>query len=127
MKINKALRFPDADGVNITLTTQVLWGVSTAPAQVSALVAKSLAFVPPIVTVEMERLVGPVLVTVSVWGALVAPTICGPKVRLAGERLTTDGEILATKASSDLPLQPSHVPWNALTVGKSGDPVVPTT
>jgi hypothetical protein len=38
---------------------------------VSALLAKSPAFVPLIVTVEMVRLAVPVLVTVSAWAGLV--------------------------------------------------------
>jgi hypothetical protein len=38
---------------------------------VSALLAKSLAFVPLIVTVEMVRLPVPVLVIVSAWAGLV--------------------------------------------------------
>ena len=71
VKLSEALRLPVADGVNVTLTVQVLVGVTVAPVQVSALLAKSLAFVPPIVTVEMVRLAVPVLVTVSVWAALV--------------------------------------------------------
>jgi hypothetical protein len=53
---------------------QVLLGVTVAPEQVSALLAKLLAFVPPIVTVEMLRLAVPLLVTVSAWAALVVPT-----------------------------------------------------
>jgi hypothetical protein len=71
VKISKALRLPVADGVNVTLTVQVLLGVTVAPEQESAVLAKSLAFVPPIVTVEMVRLAVPVLVTISVWAALI--------------------------------------------------------
>jgi hypothetical protein len=71
VKLSEALRFPVADGVNITLTVQVWLGVTVAPVQVSALLAKSPAFVPPIVAVEMVRLAVPVLVTVSAWAALV--------------------------------------------------------
>jgi hypothetical protein len=70
-KFSEALRFPVADGVNVTLTVQALLGVTVAPVQVSALLAKSLGFVPPIVTVEKVRLAVPVLVTVSAWAALV--------------------------------------------------------
>jgi hypothetical protein len=66
-----AVRLPVAVGVNVTLTMQVLLGVTVAPVQVSVLLPKSLAFVPPIVTVEIVRLPDPVLVTVSVWAALV--------------------------------------------------------
>jgi len=74
VKLSEALRLPVADGVNVTLTVQVLLGVTVAPVQVSALLAKLLAFVPPIVTVEMLRLPVPLLVTVSAWAALVVPT-----------------------------------------------------
>jgi hypothetical protein len=69
-KFSEALRLPVADGVNVTLTVQALLGATGAPVQASALLAKSLAFVPPIVTVEIVRLAVPVLVTVSVWAAL---------------------------------------------------------
>jgi hypothetical protein len=64
-------------GVNVTLTAQLLEAplvVSVAPVQVSALLVKSPAFVPPIVAVEILRLAVPVLVTVSVWAALVVLT-----------------------------------------------------
>jgi hypothetical protein len=87
-KFSEALRLPVADGLNVTLTLQVPLGVSVAPMQVSALVAKSRAFVPPSVTVEMLRSPVPVLVTVTVWGALGLPTFCEPNVRLVGERAT---------------------------------------
>src|SRR5208337_1110513 len=66
-KFSEALRLPPADGVNVTLTAQVPLGITVAPVQVSALLAKSLAFVPPSFTVEMVRLTVPVLVTVSGW------------------------------------------------------------
>ena len=74
MKFSEALRLPGAEGVNVTLTVQAPLGVTVAPEQVSALFAKLLAFVPPIVTVEMLRLAVPLLVTVSAWPALVVPT-----------------------------------------------------
>jgi hypothetical protein len=45
-------------------------GINVAPVQVSALLAKSLAFVPPIVTVKMVRLAVPVLVTLTLCAAL---------------------------------------------------------
>jgi hypothetical protein len=73
VKLSEALRFPVADGVNFTLTVQVWLGVTVAPVQVSALLVKSSAFVPPIVAVEIVKLAVPVLVTVSAWAALVVP------------------------------------------------------
>jgi hypothetical protein len=69
-----AVRLPAAEGLKVTLTAQVPLGITVAPEQVSAPLAKSLAFVPPIVTVEMVRLPVPVLVTVSALAALVVPT-----------------------------------------------------
>jgi hypothetical protein len=88
VNFSEALRLPVADGVNVTPTVQVLWGVTVAPEHVSALLAKSLAFVPPIVTVDRIRLAVPELVTVTVCGALVPPTFCGLNVRLVGEKDT---------------------------------------
>jgi hypothetical protein len=88
VKFSEALRFPVADGVNVTLTVQALLGVTVAPEQVSALLAKLLAYVPPIATVEKVRLAVPVLVTVTVCGALVAPTFWGVNMRLVGEKDT---------------------------------------
>jgi hypothetical protein len=66
VKVSEALRSPFAVGVNVTLTVQEPLAESVAPLQVSALVAKSLAFVPPKLTVEMVTLAAPVLVTDSV-------------------------------------------------------------
>jgi len=74
VKLSEALKLPVADGVNVTLTVQVLLGATAAPVQVSALLAKSLAFVPLIVTVEMLSAALPVLLRVTVCDALVVPT-----------------------------------------------------
>lgn len=71
MKFIEALRLPVAEGVNVTLTVQVLPGVTVAPVQVSAPLVKSLAFVPPIATEVMWRLPVPLFVTVSVCAGLV--------------------------------------------------------
>jgi hypothetical protein len=97
VRFSEALRLPLADGVNATITVQVSLGVTVAPVQVSALLTKSLAFVPLIVAVEMVRMSVPLLVMVSVRGALEAPTGAGPNGRLVEEGLTTDAsEIFAT-------------------------------
>ena len=74
VKLNEALRLPVADGVNVTPAVQVALGATVAPVQVSALLAKSLAFVPPSVTAEIDRLAVPVLVTVTDRAALVVFT-----------------------------------------------------
>ena len=70
MKFSEALRLPVADGVNVRLTEHVPLGITVAPVQVSALLAKSLVFVPLIPTVKMVRLAVPVLVTVTLCAAL---------------------------------------------------------
>jgi hypothetical protein len=44
------------------------------------------------VTIEMVSLAPPALVTVSVWGALGAPTFCAPNARLVAERVTAGGD-----------------------------------
>ena len=129
VRINEALRSPVAEGVKVTLTVQVPLGVTVAPVQVSALVAKSLAFVPPTVTVERVRLAVPVLVTVAVCAALVVPTFCAPNVRLVGEQLTEGAapvaEIFVINAL------PADTEWtvacSGLTVGKLPEAVVPVT
>ena len=71
VKISEALKLPVTSGRRLTLTEHVPLGINMAPVQVSALLAKSLAFVPPISTVEMERLAVPVLLTVTLCAALV--------------------------------------------------------
>jgi len=74
-KVRLALRAPLAAGVKVTPTKQVPLDMTVAPEQVSLLIAKSLAFAPPIVTVEMVRFAVPLLVIVSVCAAPGAPTV----------------------------------------------------
>jgi hypothetical protein len=74
VKLKEALRVPMAAGVKVTLTPQLLPGVTFAPVQESALLVKSPAFEPPSATVEMERVAVPVLVTVRLKGPLVVFT-----------------------------------------------------
>ena len=52
VKFSDALRLPVAEGMNVTLTVQAPLGITVAPVHVSALLAKSLAFVPVIETVR---------------------------------------------------------------------------
>jgi hypothetical protein len=72
--VRLAALVPLAVGVKVTLTAQVALGITVAPVQVSALLAKSLAFAPPIVAVEMVKFAVPLLVTVTPWPALAVPT-----------------------------------------------------
>ena len=74
VKLNVALRLPVADGVNFTMTEQVLPGATAVFAQPLVVMAKSPALVPPIATVVRVRLAVPVLVTVSVMAELVVLT-----------------------------------------------------
>ncbi len=73
-KLSEALRLPGAAGVKVTLTVQVLFGVTVAPVQESALLVKSPAFVPAIVAVERVRFPVPLLVRVTLCAALVVAT-----------------------------------------------------
>ena len=92
-----ALKIPVADGVNVTLTVQVLpeagEGVSVAPVQVSAVLANSPGSAPPIVAVEMMRGEDPILVTVTLLAALVVPRGWGGKAMLGGDKATEGSEI----------------------------------
>jgi len=64
---------------------------------VSALLAKSVAFVPPIVTAEMVRLVVPVSVTVTLCAALLVLRTPGGNARLRGEKFAKLETKLATR------------------------------
>ena len=87
VKISEALKVPVPGGVNVTLTAQVLLGATVAPEQVSALMAKSLAFAPLSAAVEITRLAAPLLVKVTC--ALDdAFTTTEPKFWLVPDRLT---------------------------------------
>jgi len=66
VNISEALRLPAAEGVKVTSTVHVPLVLKLAPAQESAVMAKSPGSVPPIVTEEIVRLFVPVLVTVRV-------------------------------------------------------------
>jgi len=88
-KFSEAVSVPVADGVNVTLTVQVLVGVNVAPVQVSALLAKSASLAPLSVTPVMGRLVVPLLVTVSVCGALVVFTAWLVKDKAEAEKVAT--------------------------------------
>jgi len=98
-----AARLPVAEGVKVTLTAQVPSGITVAPEQVSALFAKSLAFVPPIVTVDVVRLTVPVLVTVSVWVALVVLRGWLPKLKPGADKLTRGGLLIVKVSPPDVP------------------------
>jgi hypothetical protein len=85
-----AVRLPVADGANVTLMEQFAFTASVALLAGHVLVcAKSLAFVPVRVTLEMVSGAVPVLVRVTLCAALVVVMSWPAKVRLAGESETT--------------------------------------
>src|SRR5579862_3097652 len=93
---SEALRLPVPVGANATLRVQLSVGLIAAPVQLSALVAKSPAFMPSIATFEMVRISVPELVTVAVRGELGTPTFSVPNGRLTESRLTPElSEIFA--------------------------------
>ena len=85
-----ALRAPLAEGENVTLMAQ-----EPLAANVLGLVGqvfvwpKSAAFAPFTAIPVMVSGAAPVLVSVTVWEALVVPTFWLPKLTLDGDRLTT--------------------------------------
>lgn len=97
VKFSKALRFPPAEGVNVTLTEHVPLGIIVAPVQGSLLLAKSLELVPLIATVRMARLPGPLFVTVTLCAVLAVSRAWGGNVTLGEDKLTLVGTKLATR------------------------------
>jgi hypothetical protein len=112
VNISEALRLPATDGVKVTPTVHVPLVLKLAPVQESASVlAKSPGSVPPIATVEMERLLAPVLVTVRVSALLVVLMVCGSKASARGENFTAPEEKLAIRfeaLTEPMPVAKSH-------------------
>jgi hypothetical protein len=100
VKFSKALRFPVAEGENVTLTAQVAFGATVAPEHESALLAKSLAFVPLIATLNRVRLAVPVFVTVSIWAALIVPVGSLANTKLAAEKLAPGAPVVPVPAKA---------------------------
>jgi hypothetical protein len=98
-----ASREPVAEDVKVTPTEQVPLGVTLAPEQSSAVLAKSAALLPPRLTVLIFNVAVPLLVTVTVCAILVVPTSWLPKPRLVTDRLTAGtGLLMVTVAEADL-------------------------
>jgi hypothetical protein len=81
--------------LNVTLMVQDLPAANELPQLL--LSAKLLALVPQIVTVAMLKVALPVFFRVTVFAALVLPTVWLPKARLVGERLATGLAVAADK------------------------------
>ena len=81
-----------AAGVNVTSIVQLPPAATEVP-QVSAISVKSAGFVPPMATLEIVKAALPVLLSVTVWAALVMPAGSLANERLVAERLA-DGALL---------------------------------
>src|SRR3954447_18671093 len=87
--VTAAERAPVADGVNVTETVQGAFAASRDGGAGQVFVwAKSPAFVPPTRIEPMASGAVPLFVTVTVWAALVVPTVWPPKVRFVGAGVT---------------------------------------
>src|SRR5258708_5462674 len=76
-------------GVKVTEMVQLAPAASVVEPDGQVVVcAKSAAFVPPTLMLEIESAEVPLFVSVTVWAALVEPRFWLPKARLVGERLT---------------------------------------
>ena len=111
-----ALREPVAVGANVTPIEQLAPAATLLP---QVLVSeKSPEFVPARPMPVMFRVAVPVLVSVTLCAALVVPTICEPKVRLVGERLTA-GAGGGGGAPPPLPPHATHTPTTSSVVANN--------
>ena len=95
-----AVRAPAAAGVNVTVMLHVAAVASVAGLNGQVLVwAKSPAFAPPSAMPVMDNGAAPVLLSVTVWAALVVPVFWAANV-------TVDGESDTTGAGSEPPPAP---------------------
>ena len=83
-----ALRAPVAAGVKLTDTLQLALAAKLFP-HVLATMEKYAGFVPPIPTLEIDRVALPVLVRVTVCERDVIPTVSGEYVKVVVESETT--------------------------------------
>ena len=82
VKVRVPVREPEAVGLKVTLTVQL------APAAMRVLQLSVSIKSPLTATPLIFRVIFPVFVSVIVLAELVVPTVCLPKERLVGERLT---------------------------------------
>jgi hypothetical protein len=89
-----APRGPNWLGLNVIFTVQFAPAARVAP-HVLALWLNSAALFPTIAIPAMFNTELPILLNVSVWAALVLPTTCVAKLKLAGdsERMSGSGKI----------------------------------
>ena len=111
-----ALRLPLAEGVKVTETVQVAFTASVAGLLGQVFVcAKSAALVPANAMPLIVKGAVPLFVSVTDFAALVAPTSCDPKLKLAGDRLTAGAvPVPLTPTLCGLPAASSLIPTLAL-------------
>jgi len=100
LTLTLALRFPLAVGTNLTLIVQVALTASD-PGQ-SFDCVKSPGFVPAMAMPVMVSGAVPVFLSVDDWDALVDPTSCEPKARLAGVNVTAGAGVVPVPPSVTL-------------------------
>ncbi len=91
VNVSVAVREPAAVGLKVMLTMQLADPARLAP-QVSPAIVKSPLLDPEIATLLMLIAAGPPLLSVTVWAALVAPTVVAANGRLAGATVAFAGE-----------------------------------
>jgi len=89
-----AVRVPDAFGVNVTAIVQLLPAATLLPQGLGWESAKSTASVPEKVIALTVKADVPVLVSSTLFGALVELTTLRPKKRLVGTSMTVPVEIV---------------------------------
>jgi hypothetical protein len=75
VRLIPAVRVPVPLGLKVTLIVQLAPAATLAPAQVLTVSGKSLALFPPSGVPEIVSVAVPLLVTITVCGALVVPTV----------------------------------------------------
>jgi len=104
-------------GVKVTLKVHFAPAATLAP---QGLVPDGAALKSPLATMlEMVSVPPELLVRVTVWGALVVPTFCAAKVRLAGDRDTGSAPVPVTSTICGLP-----APEVAMATAPLVDPVL---
>jgi hypothetical protein len=98
--LSAAVRVPDAVGLNLTLMLQLAPAGSELP-QVWVC-TKSPALVPVIAMLLMVKLAVPVLLSVTIFGALVVPINWAEKVRRVGDKVAFGREITVVSLNAML-------------------------
>ena len=99
VKVNVPLRAPTPPGVKVTETEHEPDGATSAPVQVSALLAKSELWVPPSATLLTVSVAVPLFITVTVCAALIMFTGSFPKLTLEPDSVTAGAVPVPVRAT----------------------------